>query len=417
MRILYTLGIAFYTWAIHLAALFNKQAGLWVIGRRNQELPTIHAKDKWLWVHAASLGEFEQGRPLIEKLKGNYPDYKILLTFFSPSGYEVRKNYPLADAVLYLPVDYTHRMKNFVKHFQPKVVVFVKYEYWYNLMRVLKQENIPFYYISAIYRNSQAFFKPWGTWFRKQLKWAEYIFCQDDNSLQFLSSIGIRNAEVVGDTRFDRVMEVALTPTDFPEVKYFCSDSKIIVAGSTWPEDEKVLSEILPLEHDEAKWILAPHVLDDSHLVQIEKRFAHLNPIRFSRLNRQSVASSALLLIDEMGLLAHLYQYAHLAYIGGGFGAGIHNTLEAAVYGIPVVFGPNFQKFREARQLIEKGGGFSFEGAESLGKIINDFLQDHEKHQKASIASREYVQSNLGATEKIATSLEKHLKEKNLKEI
>jgi 3-deoxy-D-manno-octulosonic-acid transferase len=402
MRIFYSFGILLYRWAIGLASLFNTQAKQWIDGRSKQSLPAISPHEKWSWVHAASLGEFEQGRPIIEYLKKNYPHHKILLTFFSPSGYEVRKNYAQVDFVCYLPIDLPWKMKAFVEHFHPKAVIFVKYEYWYNLLNILAKRKIPYYFISAIYRDTQVFFKPWGFWFRKHLAKATYIFCQDEDSLKRLQRINISQAEVAGDTRFDRVYQIAQAPQLLTKVERFCGKAFILVAGSSWPEDEQKLEQLLAKLNPHTKLIIAPHKVDESHIQQLLKLFSSHKAILYSQLNEDSnMEEYKVLIVDTIGLLAHLYQFAHVAYIGGGFGAGIHNTLEAAVYAIPVVFGPKYEKFREAKELIHEGAAFSIKTAEELKSIVNKLQNSEVNYQAAAKASRHYIHQNLGASERI----------------
>lgn len=382
-----------------MASLFNEKARLL---RKGQYQAFKLLKEKvdpnarYAWFHAASLGEFEQGRPVIEQLKKENPETKILLTFFSPSGYEVRKNYTGADIISYLPLDTPRAARQFVNLVNPSKAVFIKYEFWPNYLKALKAKNIPVYSISATFRTNQVFFQWYGKWYRNLLKTFRHIFVQDQNSQDLLLVHGIKNVSIAGDTRFDRVADMGKQAKSIPFIEAFVAGAqKVIVAGSSWPKDEELLVRYLKL-HPDIKLIIVPHEIDYSHITEISKLLGG-KFIRYSEANTENLQTTNCLVVDTIGLLSSIYRYANVAYIGGGFGVGIHNTLEAAVYGIPVVFGPNYQKFREARDLIAISGAFSITNYVELEAQFNRLLKDI---QAGKIAG-EYVKNNTGATELI----------------
>jgi len=403
MKTLYSIGIFCYGILIFVASLFNEKAKLLCNGQHNafkllkeKVDPNAH----YVWFHAASLGEFEQGRPVMEQLKRDQPDVKILLTFFSPSGYQVRKNYPGADIVSYLPLDIPGNAWYFVNMIKPSKAIFIKYEFWPNYLMALKDAKVPVYSISAIFRPEQVFFKSYGKWYMNLLRTFEHIFVQDNISLILLERYQIKNASVCGDTRFDRVYDLFTQAKQLPLIEEFVKNTpNVIVAGSTWPKDEEILVRYLKL-HPETKLILVPHEVHSSHIAGIsgmlDGKF-----IRYSEATPENVKTTNCLVVDIIGILSSIYRYANVAYIGGGFGVGIHNTLEAAVYGIPVVFGPNYMKFREARELIAVGGAFSISDYSFLETKIDLLLKDNEAGKIAG----EYVKQNTGATEKICRVL------------
>lgn len=363
---------------------------------------------KYIWFHAASLGEFEQGRPIIEEVKRKYPQYKILLTFFSPSGYEVRKDYPLADIVCYLPFDKRRNVKKFFRLVQPEIAIFIKYEFWYNFVNQLHKRDIPIYMVSAIFRKSQIFFKWYGGDMRKLLKKYTCICVQDNNSEKLLKSIGITNVEICGDTRFDRVVDIQQQAKQLNIVeamvrKATAENEMILVAGSTWPKDEDVLIPYFNSTTD-LKLIIAPHEIDEAHLKYIETNL-HRPHIRYSQAIPEMMADYDCLIIDSFGLLSSIYRYGQIAYVGGGFGVGIHNVLEAAVYNIPVVFGPNFKKFREAHQLIEHGGGYSVSDYQAFRGLMDEFLHYNDTLTAAGKHAGEYVRSNTGVVQRVMNVL------------
>lgn len=415
MRLLYSIGIFLYSVGIRIAAIGNRKARLWVRGRKNlfSNLKTALSKDsrKVIWFHCASLGEFEQGRPLIERVKVQHPEYKILLTFFSPSGYEVRKNYAGADVVTYMPVDTRANAKHFLEIVNPAVVVFVKYEFWLNHLAALRRRNIPHYLISAIFREDQVFFKGHGGIFRTALNGYTHIFTQDKNSASLLEKISVKNVTVAGDTRFDRVSEIAAATKDIPTAATFTAENKMLVAGSTWKADEDLLIPILK-KHFQNGWrmIIAPHEISEHRLQSIESALKAIgvsdtNVVRFSKGAIHLPADVRVMIIDNIGMLSSLYRYGSVAYIGGGFGKSIHNTLEAAVFGIPVVFGPMYEKFNEALGLIACKGGFGVHSQQELEIAIDSLLSDENHRVVAGRNAGAFVKSNLGATDKIMVKL------------
>ncbi|MCK5776195.1 MAG: 3-deoxy-D-manno-octulosonic acid transferase [Bacteroidales bacterium] len=411
MRVIYTIAVYLYSFSIGIASLFNTKAKLWFNGRKNiiaqikNDFATV--SEKTIWIHSASLGEFEQGRPLIEELKAKYPNTKIVLTFFSPSGYEIRKDYPLADYIYYLPIDTPQNAKAFIKIINPSIAIFIKYEFWYNYMNELDQQKIPLIYISAIFRPNQLFFKPCGKWFLNHLRKANHFFVQNEISKNLLKAKAIHQVSVSGDTRFDRVASILKQAKENEIVKIFKGSSSLLLAGSSWPKDEEIIKE-LSKQHPEIKIIIAPHLIDKSHISQIKSIFPEA--ITYSKAIESKISKAPILIIDNMGMLSSLYQYADFALIGGGFGAGIHNTLEAATYGMPIFIGPNYHKFQEAKDLIEIGVITVFNDAIELKEKFEIVLHDKEKYNHIVNASKEYVQSNSGATnlimKKVVESLE-----------
>jgi len=408
MRVLYTIAIHLYALLIEIASFFNKKARKTRLGQWHTNgilRKKIDRTAKYIWFHAASLGEFEQGRPIIEEIRRLYPHYKILLTFFSPSGYEVRKDYDGADVVCYLPFDTLFKVHKFLHLANPSIAVFIKYEFWYNYLTELKRKKIPTYLISGIFRRDQLFFRSYGKWYSRALRCFDRLFVQDETSAQLLAELGIINVRICGDTRFDRVLEVQHQARLLPELENFVGDEErlILVAGSTWTQDEDVILSYVN-EHPEIKLIIAPHVISREHLIAIESNLTR-SFIRLSEANVQTVAGKDCLIIDSIGLLSSIYRYGHLAYIGGGFGKGIHNTLEAAVYGIPVLFGPNYRKFREANDLIAAGGAFSLANEDGFKTHMDRFIADPELRRQTGSIVAGYVQQNSGATENILREL------------
>lgn len=408
MKLLYNIAMLIYQSFIWLASKFNNnKATLFLSGRENvfalleqKRLPGEH----YVWFHAASLGEFEQGRPIMESLKNSHPEYKILLTFFSPSGYEVRKDYQGADIICYLPMDMSWNVKRFLDIVQPNCAIFIKYEFWMNYLLELKKRQIKTYIVSAIFRESQLFFRSYGGFYRRLLKSFTHLFVQNDESVRLLHSIGFDNVTKVGDTRFDRVADIAAKSKDLPIVQAFKSDAKVLIAGSSWPNDENILlpyfNQNFPL-----KLIIAPHEIDEEHLQSIISQLKRPY-IRYSQATIENVKEADCLIIDCFGLLSSIYRYGEIAYIGGGFGVGIHNILEAAVYGIPVIFGPNFRKFQEAVDLQQKGGAFVIENYESFSQIMSEFLEENSSlYSSACKVSNDYSQANKGATSKVVNAI------------
>jgi 3-deoxy-D-manno-octulosonic-acid transferase len=412
MAFLYSIIIHVYHLGIQFASLFNKKAKLWVEGRIGifEKLRTeIGEQKKTVWFHAASLGEFEQGRPVIEAFRQNYPDHKILLTFFSPSGYEIRKNYEGVDFVYYLPIDLKRYVDRFLSIVKPQLVFIIKYEFWFNYLHKLHKLQIPVFIISANFRESQHFFKWYGGWFRKNLRLITGFFVQSPRSLILLKSIGINQVIVSGDTRFDRVVEIAKHPKKFPMMEEFVKDGIVLLAGSTWPEDEKILHDLISSNMAGFKLIIAPHEIHEAHLLQIEKIFSSQKAIRFSQAGGAEISNYNIIIIDGMGYLSSLYQYCYLAFIGGGFGKGIHNILEAVTFGKPVFFGPNFNKFTEAIDLVEKGGAFSFQEASELKPLIDRFISSDISYKKSSLVCKNYIETSIGATQKILKEISNYM--------
>lgn len=400
MLLLYRCGLSIFYILMKLASLWHPKAKLWVIGRQNwaEKLRSqIGAIDSSVWFHFASLGEFEQGRPVLEALKKAEPDTKIIISFFSPSGYEIRKEYPLAFAVCYLPLDTARNAAAFIDIIKPKYAVFTKYEFWFYFFRNLHQKGIPLYLISSIFRKNQVFFAWYGHLYRQMLGYVSYFFVQNEESKTLLNNLGITQVAVSGDTRFDRVAEHAKNKKELKEIKQFCGSSKVLVAGSTWPADEELLHSIIE-NHSDWKFIIAPHEISEANLQGLEKQLAG-KTIRYSKLVNNTSTQPSVLIVDTIGLLSSLYAYGTIAYIGGGFGKGIHNTLEAAAFGLPVIFGPKYQKFQEAKDLIQLKAGFSINTKAELTECFKALQADTKN--SAGTRAKAYVDGRIGATTKI----------------
>ena len=393
-----------------MASLFNAKAKKWVKGRKRifEKLQqAIPPGEKIIWMHCASLGEFEQGRPVIEKLKAQGTGHKILLTFFSPSGYEVQKNYKGADWVFYLPMDSPRNAKRFLEIVHPSLVIFVKYEFWYYYLKKIKYRDIPLLLISALFRKDMSFFQWYGRLQRKMLSRFDQLFVQTNESKRLVDEIGLADiCSVSGDTRFDRVVEIAAAAASVPVIEKFIGNSKAIIAGSTWPEDEEVLQKAFSTINDPSlKLIIAPHEINEKHLTDIESLFP--NSIRFSQLQTSTFQSQTnILIIDNIGMLSRIYKYAYITYVGGGVRTmGVHNVLEAAVYKKPVLFGPFYHKYTEAIRLVQAGGGLPFNDPKKngvmLGELIEALLINEEEYNYRCYAAGDFVQSNKGATQKI----------------
>lgn len=404
MLLLYNLSVRIYLIAIHIASVFNKKAGLWIDGRRElfprleKALEAVRSNGEALiWMHCASLGEFEQGRPVIEGLRKNHPETKILLTFFSPSGYEIRKDFPLADHVDYLPIDTKAQAVRFIEIVRPTLAIFVKYEFWFNHIEALHARGIPCMVISAIFRPGQVFFRWYGGIFREMLRRFDHIFVQNQISAGLLERVGGVRFSIGGDTRVDRVADLALKASSYPFVQAMTEGSKVLVAGSSWDADEEILipfiNETLP---GDWKVIIAPHQIREEKIRRLEERL-QVPVIRYSRAELENAGKYRVLIIDNIGMLAALYQYGRLAYIGGGFGGGIHNTLEPIAFGLPVIFGPRFKKFEEAVLLSQKGGAFPIRTGKELENVFK-LLESEEAFQKASRIARSYIEENRGGT-------------------
>jgi 3-deoxy-D-manno-octulosonic-acid transferase len=406
MKILYNAAILIYTGLIHLIAPFNSKASLWVRGRKGWQLrlsEKINPEDRNVWIHCSSLGEFEQGRPVIEEIRKEHPELKIVLTFFSPSGFEIRKNYPGADSVEYLPADLPGNAMKFIKLVRPEFVIFVKYEFWNNYITEISENNIPLYLISGIFRPGQHFFKWYGSFFRDILGKFDKIFVQDQASLELLEGIGLKNVVRAGDTRFDRVVKISGTARDIPQIEQFRGNEKLFLAGSSWKKDEEIIAQYINREPGRMKWVFAPHEIDTPNIDRLEKLF-NVKSVRFSELNGDAT-EARILIIDNIGMLSSAYRYAYIAAIGGGFGKGIHNILEPACWEIPVIFGPNYDKFREAVDLINENGAFSFDSFETFSEILDKLLSEEEFYLKASETAGQYIVKNTGATARIQNEL------------
>jgi 3-deoxy-D-manno-octulosonic-acid transferase len=397
MRLLYQIFIQLYGFLTSAYALFNHKARLMCRGRK-QTFKILKSKiqpqDRVIWIHCASLGEFEQGRVLLEQLKKQYTDRKILLSFFSPSGYEIRKNYPLADIVVYLPNDTPKNARHFVKLANPELTFFIKYEFWYNYLAALEGRQI--FQVSLILRYEHYLLKPYSAWFRKQLRVFRHFFVQNEQTADILKSININCFTFCGDTRFDRVRQIASEAKTFPLIDKFIRDRKVLLLGSSWQKDEDILfnshlAETMPV-------IIAPHCIEENHISFIQRLFPQ--SLLYTQLNEENVTKTDIIIINCIGLLSSLYNYCYLAYIGGGFGAGIHNVLEAACFGKPICFGPNHGKFQEALDLIKLQGGKSISNSSDLCQFVNLMLSESE-YAKASNVCSNYVNTRAGATQKI----------------
>lgn len=402
---LYTLSIHLLRTGFVLAALFHGKARLFVMGRKGI-FSALRAgfsqrkEGKLVWVHCASLGEFEQGRPLIESLKVNSPDVKILLTFFSPSGYEVQKKYPAADYIFYLPWDTPRQARQFVEITKPDLAIFIKYEFWFHYTRCLKKSGATVISASCILRPDQIFFKPYGGLFRSLLQDFNFFFSQNTETKSLLASVGIQNCKVAGDTRFDRVMEIIRNGKEIEEARKFKNDQKLFVIGSCWPEDLEALAPFIHENSRALKFIIAPHEISESFIREIEKSL-QVKSARFSQQKRD-LEDYAVLIIDNIGMLSRLYRYGEFAFVGGAFGKGLHNILEAACYGIPIFFGNrNYQKYNEANDLIMRGGAFEVSGYAELKAKYELMIDRPENFLLACEVTRTYVEENLGATKKI----------------
>ncbi len=401
MQVMYNIFVLIANIFIPILALFNPKMRRFYTGQQKtfQKLSSsIQSEDKTVWMHCASLGEFEQGRPLIERIKRQYPNYKIVLSFFSPSGYEVRKNYKLADAVVYLPIDTPRKAKRFISLLHPSLAIIVKYEFWPNILNTLHRQNIPTVLVSGIFRKNQLFFKKHGAWYRKTLKSFKHFFVQDEDSVSLLKSIGLSNTTESGDTRFDRVFDVVLQRKELELVAQFKQTKHTLVAGSSWPKDEALLvAYINNTASKNEKFIFAPHNINKQDINNLVKKLEK-KTLLYSNATIENVLEADILIIDSIGLLTSVYYYADVAYVGGGFGAGIHNILEPATFGMPIVIGPNYQKFKEARELMERKACFEISDIKSLTKQLQVFVNDEQHLKKTGKKASTYVNDNTGAT-------------------
>ena len=396
---IYQLGVMFYS-------LFNEKVRKMWRGERDAIRvlrEKVNPNEQYVWFHAASLGEFEQGRPLIEQMRQEHPEYKILLTFFSPSGYEVRKNYEGADIVCYLPLDTITNARKFLRAVRPVMAFFIKYEFWYNYLHILKHRNVPVYSVSSIFRPEQVFFKWYGRRYGKVLNCFTHFFVQNEESKKLLSSIGIDCVTVSGDTRFDRVLGVKKASKALPIVESFVGDKWAFVAGSSWLPDEEIFIKYFN-EHKDWKLVIAPHVIDESHLTQI-LALLDRKTVRYTQTTPEEAAEADCLIIDCYGLLSSIYRYGDVSYVGGGFGVGIHNVLEAAVWNIPVIFGPNNKRFQEAQGLLRAEGGFEIQNYSDFEAVMNRFIADNDHLKASGNIAGELVQGHFGASEIILNSV------------
>ena len=401
---MYNIAIYLYLLGVAIASLFSKKVKkMWEGERKAIDIlkEEVDPNAKYIWFHAASLGEFEQGRPLIESIRKDYPEYKILLTFFSPSGYEVRKDYEGADIICYLPLDTIRNARRFLRAVRPVMAFFIKYEFWYNYMHILKHRNIPAYSVSSIFRPDQVFFKWYGRQYRTVLKCFTHFFVQNNESKELLGKLGITEVDVVGDTRFDRVLQIKEASKHLPIVESFTKNAKkVFVAGSSWQPDEDIF---LKYFNDKKDWklIIAPHVIGEDHLKQILNHVEGRKVVRYTQATIDNVADAEILIIDCFGLLSSIYNYGTVSYVGGGFGVGIHNVLEAAVWDIPVIFGPNNKHFQEAQGLMKANGGFEITDYDSFCEFMSKFENGDEFLKNSGESAGRFVMSLSGASKKV----------------
>lgn len=416
MTFLYNILIYIVIFFLHIVAIINKKIRLFINGRKEtfHKLKTIDKDDKVIWIHAASLGEFEQGRPIIEQIKQQYPTYKILLTFFSPSGYEIRKNYDLADIVCYLPLDTKRNMRRFIKQTHPNLAIIIKYEFWPNLLRELSKTNINTILVSGIFRDNQLFFKSYGHWIRKPLLAFKHFFVQNKQSEELLHSINLKNTTISGDTRFDRVYKILQQDNTLDFIADFKNNTYTIVAGSSWKEDEALLTNYINHSASlEEKFIIAPHNINSKNIEELQKSIKK-NVILYSHYltHKESIKLSdyTVLIIDCIGLLTKIYSYADVAYVGGGLQTGLHNILEPATFGIPIVFGAHkYQKFQEAVDLVEKKGCETVTNQKDFSTIFTVLKTDINLRTQMGTINKEYVEKNVGATHLIMNYITKNL--------
>lgn len=405
---LYTFGIVAYMLAIHVAALFHKKARQMVLGQWNTWRilrSRLEPHARYVWFHAASLGEFEQGRPMMEYLRATHPEYKIVLTFFSPSGYEVRKDYAGADIVCYLPFDTISNAYAFIRMIKPEMAFFIKYEFWYNYIRLLHHRGIPVYSTCSIFHPRKIFFRWYGGFYADVLRHVTHFFVQDEQSKHLLATKGIiKNVSIVGDTRMDRVLAIQAAAKPIPLVEQFKQGHFVLVAGSSWPADEDCIIPYFNAQPD-MKLILAPHVIDESHLRQIEEKLQR-PVLRLSQATQENICRVDCLIIDCFGLLSSIYRYGEVAYVGGGFGVGIHNVPEAAVYGVPVLIGSNNARFREAQDLLRLGGCLQISSAQDFAMTMERLRSDAQALRQAGEVAKRYIHANAGATGRIFSFLE-----------
>lgn len=408
LRFFYNILISLAWFGLKVIALFRPKIDLFVSGRKNT-FPLLDEKlspsNKTIWMHVASLGEYEQGLPILEGLRQNYPEHQILLTFFSPSGYEVKKNTTAADAVVYLPMDTLSNAERFLEKAKPELAIFVKYEIWPNYLSELKKRNVPTFLVSALFSKRQIYFKVFGGFMRKSLRTFAHFFVQDSNSKEMMESIGFSNVTISGDTRFDRVSKILMQDNRLDFMERFKDGRFCLIAGSTWPEDEEILIRYINRSADgEIKFVFAPHEIKPAHVQKIEEGLQR-KTVRFSQMDGKNLSDFNVLIVDTIGLLTKVYSYANVAYVGGGFATGLHNTLEPAVYGVPIIIGPDYQKFKEAKDLVEKGGVLPISDQIGFDTLMDTFLTDPISLEKTGKINSEYIQANVGATDLILNHL------------
>ena len=406
---MYNLAIYLYLLGVAIYSLFNEKVRKMWRGERDAFRilrEQVDPNARYVWFHAASLGEFEQGRPLMEQMKREHPDIKILLTFFSPSGYEVRKNYEGADIICYLPLDTITNARRFLRTVRPEMAFFIKYEFWYNYLHILKHRHVPVYSISSIFRDGQVFFRWYGRQYGKVLKCFTHFYVQNEKSKELLGKIGLTNVTITGDTRFDRVLQIKEQAKQLPIIEQFTKGQKVFIAGSSWQPDEEIFIKYFS-EHRDWKMVIAPHVIGEDHLQQIEKLLEGRKVVRYSDVSENSKAleDAEALIINCFGLLSSIYHYADVTYVGGGFGVGIHNTLEAAVWDVPVIFGPNNEKFQEAQGLKACEGGFEITNYEDFERLMNRFESGADYLKNAGQQAGNYVKQLSGATKRILSDV------------
>ncbi len=405
MRFFYTLIILLYRLGIAIVSPFSDKARVWQRRRRGEFAKlaaTFDGNERPIWIHSASLGEYEQAKPLIERIKKEQPHTKVLVTFFSPSGYEVCQNDPLLDYLFYLPLDLPQHARRFIQIVQPQAAIFVKYEFWFNYLHELSQQKIPFYYICAIFRPTQYFFKPIGGWFAKQLQQTQHLFVQNEESYNLLKTIHIEQVTICGDTRFDRVYALASQPCELDFVTQFQQGQKLIVAGSSWAPDEQLLAQVLR-KLKGYKLLIAPHEI--SRKEEVAHTFNSFKTLCYTEMGSQNLADYDVLILDTIGMLSKLYRYSTFSYVGGAFKTGLHNILEAAVYGVPLFFGPQYRHYNEAIMLVERKGAFPVERTEQMLGIVRQFAQKPNLYTQTCAICRDYVRENLGAVDKIYNTL------------
>lgn len=409
MQKLYNLLIRLTAFFLPVTGIFSSKMKSFIHGRKyvwdylNKE---INPQEQYIWFHVSSLGEYEQGLPIMQEMRKNFPEYKILLSFFSPSGYEIRKNNPVADITIYLPLDTPKNAKKFIDLVQPKIAFFVKYDFWPNYLKQLKNKNIRTFLVSGIFREKQLFFKKSGKFYRKSLQAFEHFFVQDDNSQKLLQSIGYSNVTIAGDTRFDRVYEITLQQTNLPDIETFIDNKLCIIFGSTWAKDEELISSFINQNKQDIRYIIVPHDIKEKNIARLESSLKKKS-VRYTKSTTTEIKNSEVFIIDTIGLLTRIYRYADIAYVGGGFGAGIHNILEPATYGLPVIIGPEYEKFKEARDLVSQKSCMVVTNQATFDQAMNQLINNEELRRKSGQNNTGYVEKQRGATDKIISYLRK----------